>query len=193
MASFAKGYWPNMVYEKPDWDYKTFQLDAALKVAEEKTGEALNAINPDLKRFKARGGKLILYHGWNDPAITPLNTINYYNSVIAKMGEHETETFVRLYMAPGVQHCGGGPGPDSYGEVGDLNSGDPKHSLDAALEVWVEKGTAPSTVIASKFAKEDRQHTTITRPLCAYPQEAKYRGSGDTNDAASFVCAAGDR
>jgi feruloyl esterase len=87
-----------------------------------------------------------------------------------------------------VQHCGGGPGPDSYGEVGDLNSGDPKHSLDAALEVWVEKGTAPGVIIASKFSGEDRQHATMMRPLCPYPQAAKYKGNGDTNDAGNFTC-----
>lgn len=193
MAFFGIHYFSNMVYEKAEWDYKTFQVDAGLKAAEEKTANSLDAVNPDLKTFKARGGKLVLYHGWDDPAITALSTINYYNSVITKMGQHETDSFVRLYMAPGVQHCGGGPGPDSYGEVGDLNPTDPKHSLDAALEQWMEKGTAPSTVIASKFAGEDRQHPMMTRPLCPYPQAAKYKGSGDTNDAANFSCEANPR
>ena len=193
MAAFGIGYFSNMVYEKHDWDYKTFQLDTGLKTAEQKTADALNAINPDLKPFKSRGGKLILYHGWDDPAIAAPNTINYYNSVVAKLGQREADSFVRLYMAPGVQHCGDGPGPDSFGAVGDLDYSDPAHSLDAALEVWVEKGTAPSTIIASKFAKEDRQHASMTRPLCPYPQIAKYKGSGDTNDAANFVCDAGKK
>jgi Tannase and feruloyl esterase len=188
MAFFGTNYFSNMVYEKPDWDYKTFQLESGLKAAEEKTGDALNAINPDLKRFKSRGGKLILYHGWDDPAIAAPNTINYYNSVIAKMGQRDVDSFVRLYMAPGVQHCDGGPGPDSYGEVGDLKFNDPSTSLDAALEQWVEKGDAPSTIIASKFTNEDRQQATMTRPLCPYPQLAKYKGSGDTNNATNFSC-----
>ena len=188
MAAFAVGYWSKMVYERSDWDYKTFQLDAGLKVAEQKTGDALNAVNPDLRPFKARGGKLILYHGWDDPAISSLNTIHYYGSVIGKMGQRDVDSFVRLYMAPGVQHCDGGPGPDSYGEVGDLNARDPRHSLDGALEQWVEKGTAPETVMASKFQDQERQHATMTRPLCPYPQVAKYKGSGDTNDAANFTC-----
>jgi feruloyl esterase len=188
MAFFGINYFSNMVYEKADWDYKTFQLDSGLKAAEEKTGDALNAINPDLKSFKSRGGKLILYHGWDDPAIAAPNTIKYYNSVIAKMGQRDVDSFVRLYMAPGVQHCGGGPGPDSYGEVGDLIFDDPKHSVDAALEQWVEKGSAPSTIIASKFTNEDRQQAIMTRPLCPYPQIAKYRGSGDPKDAANFSC-----
>jgi hypothetical protein len=193
MAAFAVGYWSNMVYEKPDWDYKSFQLDAGGKLAEQKTGDALNAVNADLKPFKARGGKLILYHGWDDPAISSLNTIHYYNSVIGMMGQRDVDSFVRLYMAPGVQHCGGGPGPDSYGEVGELNSGDARHSLDGALEQWVEKGTAPRVIIASKFSGEDRQHATMMRPLCPYPQAAKYKGNGDTNDAGNFTCEDKDR
>jgi feruloyl esterase len=188
MASFGINYFSNMVYDKADWDYKTFQVDSGLKAAEEKTAAALDAVSPDLKAFKARGGKLILYHGWDDPAITALSTVNYYDNVVTKMGR-EADSFVRLYMAPGVQHCGGGPGPDSYGEVGDLNPTDPKHSLDAALEQWVEKGTTPSSVTASKFSREDRTDATMTRPLCPYPQAAKYKGSGDPNDAANFICA----
>jgi feruloyl esterase len=161
-----------------------------LKAANEKTAQALNATDADLKSFKARGGKLILYHGWNDPAITALNTVNYYDSVIAKMGSNDVDSFVRLYMAPGVQHCGGGPGPDSFGAVGDLKFDDPQRSMDASLEQWVEKGTVPSTIIASKFEGQDRTHAKMTRPLCAYPKFAQYKGSGDTNDAGSFLCTA---
>ncbi|HZQ96965.1 MAG TPA: tannase/feruloyl esterase family alpha/beta hydrolase [Candidatus Sulfotelmatobacter sp.] len=188
MAFFGINYFSNMVYEKAGWDYKTFQLDSGLKAAEEKTGDALNAIDPNLKTFKDRGGKLILYHGWDDPAIAAPNTINYYSSVLARMGAQEADSFVRLYMAPGVQHCAGGPGPDSYGQVGDLTFTDPKGSLAAALEAWVEKGSVPSAITASKFGDEDRGHATMTRPLCPYPQVAKFKGSGDTNDAANFSC-----
>ncbi len=159
-------------------------VDADLKAANDKTAQALNATDPDLKAFKARGGKLIVYHGWNDPAISALNTVNYYQSVIAKMGQKEADSFVRLYMAPGVQHCAGGPGADSFEEIG----GDPAHSAEGALEQWAEKGTAPSTIIASKFEGQDRTHAKMTRPLCPYPQAAKYKGSGDTNDATNFSC-----
>ena len=186
MAFFGIGYFSNMVYEKSDWDYKTFVLEPGLKLAEEKTAKALNAVDPDLKAFKARGGKLILYHGWDDPAIPALNTVNYYESVTQKMGQRNAGSFVRLYMAPGVQHCGGGPGPDSFGTVG---STDPSHSMNAALEQWVEKGSAPGTIIASRYQGQDRQHAVMTRPLCLYPQVAKYKSSGDTNDAANFECA----
>jgi hypothetical protein len=184
MAFFGKGFFSGFVYEKPDWDFKDFHVDVDLKAANDKTAQALNATDPDLKPFKARGGKLIVYHGWNDPAISALNSVNYYQSVIAKMGEKNVDGFVRLYMVPGVQHCGGGPGADSFEEIG----GDPTHSAEGALELWVEKGTAPTTIIASKFEGPDRSHAKMTRPLCSYPQSAKYKGSGDTNDAANFSC-----
>lgn len=188
MSFFGKGYFSNFVYQKPDWDFKDFNVEAGLKLADEKTAAALNAVDPDLKAFKARGGKLILYHGWNDPAIPALNTINYYNSVLAKMGKEPADSFVRLYMVPGVQHCAGGPGADSFGAVGNLKFDDPSHSMDAALVQWVENGTGPGTIIASKYAGHDWQHAVMTRPLCVYPQFAKYKGSGDTNDAANFTC-----
>ena len=187
MAFFGKGFFAGFVHEKSDWDFKDFQVDADVKAANDKTAQALNATDPDLKAFKARGGKLIVYHGWNDPAITALNSVNYYQSVIGKMGEKNVDAFVRLYMAPGVQHCQDGPGADSFTDIG----GDPGHSAEGALEQWVEKGTAPSTIIASKFEGQDRTHPKMARPLCAYPQVAKYKGSGDTNDAANFSCVAG--
>jgi hypothetical protein len=189
LASFGLGYFSNFVYAKPDWDYKTFTLQAGLKAAEEKTASALNATNPDLKSFKARGGKLIVYHGWNDPAISALNSINYYQSLIAKMGQGSVDSFVRLYMAPGVQHCSGGPGPDSFGQGGASGSSDPQHSAFASLEQWVEKGVAPAAIIATKYTPD--HHPQVTRPLCPYPQAAKYNGTGDTKDAVNFVCEAG--
>ena len=193
MAFFGIGYFSNMVYEKPDWDYKTFAVDAGLKIATEKTASALDANDPDLRPFKKHGGKLILYHGWNDPAIPALSTVNYYDAAVAKMGRGDADSFVRLYMVPGMQHCGGGPGADSFGWVGDLKFHDAAHSANLALEEWVEKGTAPETIIASKFEGNDREHTKMTRPLCVYPLVARYKGQGDTNDAANFVCEAGKK
>ncbi len=118
MAFFGSGYFSNMVYGKSDWDYRTFTLDAGMKAAVERTATALNANDPDLSAFQSRGGKLILYHGWNDPAISAMNTINYYENVIGTMGKHKADAFVRLYMVPGMQHCGGGPGTDAFGEDG---------------------------------------------------------------------------
>ena len=140
LAFFGVGYFSNMVYEKADWDYKTFTLNSGLQMANEKTDAALNAVNPDLSAFRARGGKLILYHGWDDPAIPALNTVNYYESVQAKLGRAETVSFARLYMVPGMQHCGGGPGPDNFGQSLDLAADDPGHNIRIALEDWVEKG-----------------------------------------------------
>ncbi len=190
MAAFGNGFFSDFVYEKPDWDYKTFRVDEGLKAASDKTAQALNATDPDLKAFSARGGKLILYHGWNDPAISALSTVNYYEGVIQKMGQKDVDSFVRLYMVPGMQHCEGGPGPDSFGQVGNLNFDDPSHSVDAALVRWVEKGKAPGEIIASKSAGKGGEVEGLTRPLCPYPQAAKYKGSGDTDKAESFVCEA---
>jgi feruloyl esterase len=190
MAFFGLNFYTYMVYEKTDWDYKTFALAPGMKAAEEKTAAALNATAPDLKPFRSAGGKLIIYHGWEDPAIPALNAVNYYDSVVSTMGKPTVDSFFRLYMLPGVQHCGSGPGPDVFGGVGDWNSpDDPQHNVRVALAKWVEKGTAPATIIATKPADDPKQPPKMTRPLCAYPEFAKYKGNGDTNDAANFVCA----
>jgi feruloyl esterase len=189
LATFGHGYFSNMVYA-PGWDMSKAALDRDLEAAVEKTAAALDATNPDLRPFHARGGKLVIYHGWQDPAIPAVNSVNYYDSIVTRFGRDETEKFVRLYLAPGIQHCFGGPGPGSFGQVGEWTSDDPAHSLRLSLEQWVEKGAAPSTVIASKREGEGAaRHVTMTRPLCPYPQEARYKGTGDTNDAANFTCA----
>ena len=189
MYAFGTGYFSFMVYDKPDWDFKTFRMEQALKDASAKTGAALDATDPDLRPFKARGGKLILYHGWDDPAIPALNTVNYYQSVAAKMGQGNLDSFARLYMVPGMQHCGGGPGTDVFGEVMGTMPDDARHNINSALQVWVEKGAAPSEILAAKYSPGS-QTPGMTRPLCPYPQSAQYKGSGNTNDAANFVCAA---
>jgi feruloyl esterase len=140
-----------MVYSNASWDLNSFELDRDLKTAEEKTGSALDAVNPDLREFRARGGKLILYHGWNDPAIPALGTIDYYNNVVKSVGQQETSSFVRLFLVPGMQHCAGGPGPTDFGQFGptlDPALDDAAHNITTALEDWVEKGTAPEQVIA---------------------------------------------
>lgn len=187
---FATNYFRYVVFEDPAWNLATANVDDVERAATEKTARMLNATDPDLRRFEARGGKLILYHGWNDPGIAPLNTVNYYKSVIAAMGAEKVQSFVRLYMAPGMQHCIGGPGPTLFGQLGTTTAKGPEHGIYAALEEWVEKGAAPAEIIATKY---DASHKAVmTRPLCPYPQVAKYKGSGDTNDYTNFVCTAGE-
>jgi feruloyl esterase len=173
-----------MVFEDPNWDFKTFKFTAAdgfdsdIDYTDSKLGALFNAVNPDLSQFKARGGKLIHYHGWSDPDITPLNSINYYQSVTRAQGGdahglESTVQFYRLFMVPGMQHCGGGPGATAFDMIEPLDN-------------WADKGVAPSKVIASHLTNGlvDR-----TRPLCPYPQEAQWNGTGSTDDATNFVCA----
>jgi len=190
MFDFGNGYFANMVYDNAGWDYKTANLDRAVKAADDKTARVLNATDPNLARFQARGGKLILYHGWNDPAISPLNSINYYQQVLGNMGQESVDSFVRLYMVPGMQHCFGGPGADSFGEPGTTVPKDPGHDMQLALEEWVEKGVAPGALIATKHVNDEdpAKGVKMTRPLCPFPQAAKYKGAGDPNQASGFEC-----
>ena len=183
--AFGTQFFSNMVFNDASWDFRKLNYDADMVLTDQRLGPILNATDPDLAKFNAHGGKLILYHGWNDAAIPALNTVDYYRSVVLRMGLRKAERFVRLYMVPGVQHCDGGPGPDSFG-AGPSADADPEHSMFSALERWVEHGKAPKSIIASKQGSGKE----MTRPLCPYPEEAKYKGSGDTNTAANFVCAA---
>jgi feruloyl esterase len=188
MFGFGTQFFKNMVFSDPAWDFKTFNPDRDMKVADQKAAAALNATDPDLKKFKARGGKLILYHGWSDAAIPATNVINYYESVVKKMGQKDVSDFTRLYMVPGMQHCAGGPSPTSFGQGG-VPTADAQHDLAAALELWVEKGVAPQEIIATKYKSgTPASGVARTRPLCTYPQTAHYKGSGSTDDAANFVC-----
>jgi feruloyl esterase len=194
MAYFGLNYFSHMVHEKADWDYRTFDLEKDYRAAVEKTARQLDAIDTDLAPFKARGGKLILYHGWQDPAIPAQATVGYFDAVVKRFGRTGTDSFARLYLAPGVQHCGGGPGPDAFGGTGEWSSDDPSRSLRASLIEWVEKGKAPGAVIATKFEGEGAaRKVTMTRPLCAYPEEATRRAGGDPADAAGFACTAPPR
>jgi len=156
-----------------NWDVMSFDLDADLGLALKNAG-FIEASNPDLTKFKARGGKLLFYHGWADPGPAPENTINYVEAVNKKLGGKQDD-WMRLFLLPGVGHCGGGVGPDQADYLG-------------ALERWRESGTAPTQIIATRNAGRGGQ-TEMTRPLCPYPQIAKYNGSGSTNDATSFTCA----
>ncbi len=189
LFAFGTNFFSGMVYENPAWDFHAFQVDRDVPQADKKLAATLNATDPDLRRFRERGGKLILYHGWSDAAIPPLNAIDYYRSVVSAMGENDTRGFVRLFMVPGMQHCGGGPGPDVFGQAG-VPQRDPQHDVAAALERWVEQGVAPEEIIATKYKSGMNPSSGVvrTRPLCAYPLVARWKGSGSTDDAANFVC-----
>jgi feruloyl esterase len=159
-------------HQDPNWNGMLFDLDKDLALAVENAG-FIDAINPDLSKFKARGGKLLIYHGWADPGPAPANTINYYSEVVRKVGS-KPDDWMRLFLLPGVGHCGGGVGPDRADYL-------------SALEGWREAGIAPEQLVASR--NRDGK-VDMTRPLCPYPQMAKWNGTGSTDDARNFVCAA---
>jgi len=192
--AYAGGYFRDLVYADPNWELKNFNLDRDWKAAQEKTAAALDAVSPDLRPFKERGGKLVLYHGWNDPAISALGTIDYFKSVEQTVGRKETNQFVRLFLVPGMQHCGGGPGPAEFGQFApafNATLDDAAHNITTALEEWVEKGSAPEQVIArgNTDTTGAGKGDSFSQPICAYPKAAEYKGSGDRKDAASYVCA----
>jgi feruloyl esterase len=162
-----------LVFNNPTWDYTSLNVDSDM--AHVRTAEAgvINAMDPNLKPFFTSGGKLIQYHGWADPQIEPLSSVEYFDSVVQRMGgAAKVKDNYRLFMVPGMAHCGGGEGTSSFDML-------------TALEQWVEQGRAPDAIPASRVVsgRVDR-----TRPLCPYPQQATYKGSGDINDAANFVC-----
>jgi feruloyl esterase len=194
MIGFGNGYFANMVYSDPHWNFRTFDPVAGLADAREKTGEALDATNPDLSAFRDRGGKLIMYHGWADAAISPNYSIDYYEGVQQKLGKDETTSFARLYLMPGVKHCSDGPGPDSIGQEGlpAMKDSTAANNVIHALQDWVEDAKAPQAIIATKYGEHFDQPNphkiVMTRPLCPYPQQAHYKGTGSKKDAASFNC-----
>ena len=170
-------WWRYFLNQNPQWDYMNL-TPASYEQYWDQSVEEFSAVlatdNPDLSAFRDRGGKLVLWHGWSDQLIYPEGTIDYYQRVEKQMGGAEnTMKFARLFLAPGVGHCGGGPGPSPQGQ------------FDAVVK-WVEDGKAPETLTALSRANG----ATHTRPLCQFPQVAKYKGTGSTDDAANFTCAA---
>jgi feruloyl esterase len=161
-----------VVFKDPNWDFRTFDLGRDVSVADRIDAGALNATDPNLKTFFGRGGKLLMYHGWSDQLISPQNSINYYQSVVSAVGAKTADESVRLFMVPGMMHCGGGPGPGTFDAV-------------EALDRWIEKKQPPTQLAASHMSNGV---TDRTRPLCPYPQVAGYKGTGSTDEAANFEC-----
>jgi feruloyl esterase len=163
--------------QDPAWDWRSFDVEKDIDRALVR-GKQIHATNPDLTKFKARGGKLLMYHGWSDGgsdgSISALNSIAYYESIRKTMGPNQDDWF-RLFLVPGMDHCGGGTGPNQFNKL-------------AALERWREQNQPPKSITASRV----NEHGVIdmTRPLCPYPQQAVYKGSGTTNDAENFSCKA---
>ncbi|HEX4773489.1 MAG TPA: tannase/feruloyl esterase family alpha/beta hydrolase [Bryobacteraceae bacterium] len=189
MFAFGTQFFKYMVFANTSWDYRSFDVDRDTGIADEKLGRVLNATDPNLAAFQARGGKLILYHGWGDAAIAPANSINYYQRVIATMGSNKTKQFVRLFMVPGLEHCFGGPGPNSFGQDG-LSTGDPENNVSSLIERWVEQGFSPERITAVKRARDGDLNSPVirTRPVCAFPIVAQYKGQGSVDAAESFAC-----
>ena len=167
-----------------DWDWRKFDFNHDVTAVDDRLAEMVNAVNPDLGTFKAHGHKLLVYHGWADVVVPSLESVNYYEAVEnaeaseaashKKSVEDEVQGFYRLFMVPGMAHCAGGPGMNTIETM-------------ESLETWVEQGIAPDRILTKH---NEKGVTQMTRPACAYPAAARYRGKGDPNDEANFVCVA---
>jgi feruloyl esterase len=192
-GNLGRAYFGNLVFEKPDWDFRSFDFDSHLALAESKVGKLGDAISVDLSAARRRGVKIIQYHGWNDAVLQPAYSPEYYERVAAAMGGlDETRDFFRLFMVPGMAHCYSGPGANSFGGVGQQIPPvrDGLHDVQVALENWVERRRAPDQLIATKYADDApaTKQVQFTRTLCPYPMVARYKKSGDSNDARNFTC-----
>jgi feruloyl esterase len=189
-SAFGTNFVRYMVGKGQAWTPADFDFDRDSDPLIAKMGPVFNAKNPNLQPFAARGGKLILIHGWSDPAIPARGTIAYYDAVQAKMGEGAEDKFVRLYLVPGMQHCGGGTGPSDLGGGGAPRlPRDPQTDLSAALEDWVEKGRAPAAVIARQPPSPGgKSASSRTALICPYPETAGLKAGGDFERVADYTC-----
>jgi tannase/feruloyl esterase len=186
---FANAFFSYMVFENPKLDIRTVNFDSDVKKTNDKLAHILNSTDPNLHAFRERGGKLIQYAGWGDAAIPPEGSVDYFESVQAAVGD--TTKFYRLFMVPGMSHCGGGMGANVFGNLGAVPNATADNDVVFALDRWVETGKAPDQIIAARFVNNSpAKGVEMTRPLCPYPQQATYRGTGDIHDASNFVCKA---
>jgi feruloyl esterase len=199
---FGNTFFADMMFQNPKWDFRTLNFDHDISLTDEKLGAILNSNDPDLRPFQSHGGKMIQYHGWVDAAVAPTDSIDYYNSVVSLMAGkvrrkaerkafERVQTFYRLFMVPGMEHCSGGPGANDFGNRPDMATPqlDPEHDVVSALDRWVVQGVAPDKLVATKYADDNAAKGIIrTHLLCPYPQVAQWTGKGSRSDAANFAC-----
>ncbi|MDR0842876.1 MAG: tannase/feruloyl esterase family alpha/beta hydrolase [Acidobacteriota bacterium] len=167
-------FFKGMVFEDPDWDFRTFDVDRDTRIAEKKVGDYVDGFDPDLRPFKKAGGKLVIYQGWNGTALPSGSIVAYYDDVVKKVGGlKETQEFARLFLNPGSDGC-----------IGFMNEAD--YNAFKAMTDWVENGVAPESI--TRVERDAQRNVSRTRPVCAYPKVSRYKGSGDPNDGANFTC-----
>jgi feruloyl esterase len=191
-------YWvfgPSFGYPASAVNFANFNFHHDVDTVDDRLAAVLNADSSDLGEFREHGGKLIMYHGWADPLIPSQSSINYFNALVANDSHgfqqaslatngnpalRRTQSYARLFMVPGMYHCSGGPGPNTFDAL-------------TPLVNWVETGAAPETIAATKFVNDTPPAVQMTRPLCVFPEVAKYSGSGSTSIAANFTCVADEQ
>jgi feruloyl esterase len=197
---FGNGFFADFVFEDPNFDFRTLNFTSDVTLTDEDLAAIINSTDPDLRPLRKHGAKIIHYVGWADSAIAPINSVNYYNSVRTELAGvepgrqngdrwEEIQEFYRLFMVPGMAHCSGGDGPNAFGNG--VSNGpviDADHDLLTALERWVEQGVAPEQIIATHYVNNTpASGVQFQRPLCPFPQVAKYT-VGDPTNAGSFKC-----
>jgi feruloyl esterase len=192
-------FWKYWVFQDPKWDWHTFDYDRDVAIADEKMA-VVNASNPDLRPFRDRGGKLLLYHGWVDPVGPPADAIDYYRVVEKVIGSPaKNAEFFRLFLVPGMSHCNGGDGYELAGGARGIDDPngvpmwqhpDTAHDMLSALDAWVSHGEAPEQIVAAHY---DGAKVLRTIPVCAFPKVARWTGKGSPDDAKHYTCTAPKR
>ena len=177
-------FWRLWVFNDPSWDWWSFDFDKDLDYAYTQIAPLVDQTSADLSAFKANGGKMLVYHGWSDPVVSTYDSINYFGRVLDAQGSKASmDEFYRMFLVPGMGHCSGGPGVTNLRSA--LTAPTPDTDILAAMDRWVETGEAPDDLVATRDVEGEASRT---RPVCAYPTQAVYSGSGNPDDAASYSC-----